>query len=88
MNPPPATDPTNATFDDGHKWRAFGVIAISLVTMVLSMSMVFVALAAIANDFGVTLGAVSWVVITQALTICAPLVQWLGYSASKRVDRV
>ena len=71
MNPPPATDPTNATFDDGHKWRAFGVIAISLVTMVLSMSMVFVALAAIANDFGVTLGAVSWVVIAQALTICA-----------------
>ena len=71
MNRPQSTDSTSSSFDDNHKWRAFGVIGISLVTMVMSMSMVFVALAAIADDFGVTLGAVSWVVIAQALTICA-----------------
>ena len=71
MNRPQSTDSTSSSFDDTHKWRAFGVIGISLVTMVMSMSMVFEALAAIADDFGVTLGAVSWVVIAQALTICA-----------------
>ena len=71
MTAPGPADSASAAFDDRHKWRAFGVIAISLVTMVMSMSMVFVALAAIADDFGVTLGAVSWVVIAQALTICA-----------------
>lgn len=66
--PPPDLEPD---FDDGHKWRAFGAIAVSFVTMVLSMSMVFVALSAIADDFGVTLRAVTWVVIAQALTISA-----------------
>lgn len=39
--------------------------------MVMSMSMVFIALESIADDFGVTLRAVSWVVIAQALTISA-----------------
>ena len=33
--------------------------------------MVFVALSAIADDFGITLRAVTWVVIAQALTISA-----------------
>lgn len=51
------------------KWKAFTAIAISFVTMVFSMSMVFVALSAIADDFGVTLRAVSWVVIVQSLVI-------------------
>ncbi|MFN0092566.1 MAG: MFS transporter [Acidimicrobiales bacterium] len=51
------------------RWRAFVAIAISFVTMVFSMSMVFVALSAIADDFGVTLRAVSWVVIVQSLVI-------------------
>ncbi len=51
------------------KWRAFTAISISFVTMVFSMSMVFVALSAIADDFGVTLRAVSWVVIIQSLVI-------------------
>ena len=36
------------------KWRAFTAIAISFVTMVFSMSMVFVALSAIAADFGIS----------------------------------
>jgi EmrB/QacA subfamily drug resistance transporter len=53
----------------GDKWKAFTAIAISFVTMVFSMSMVFVALSAIADDFGVTLRAVSWVVIVQSLVI-------------------
>jgi len=51
------------------KWRAFTAIAISFVTMVFSMSMVFVALSAIADHFEVTLRAVSWVVIVQSLVI-------------------
>ena len=37
------------------KWLAFSAIGISFVTMVMSMSMVFVALSAIADDFGITL---------------------------------
>lgn len=57
--------------DDGYKWRAFMAIAVSFVTMVMSISMVFVALSAIAAEYGVTLRAVSWVVIVQALTITA-----------------
>src|SRR5688572_19200132 len=57
--------------DDGYKWRAFAAIAISFVTMVMSISMVFVALSSIAAEYGVTLRAVSWVVIVQALTITA-----------------
>ena len=57
--------------DDSYKWKAFAAIGISLVTMVASASMVFVALSQIADDFGVTLRAVSWVVIAQGLTISA-----------------
>lgn len=66
-----ARDAQNAQPDDGYRWKAFGAIAISFVTMVMSMSMVFVALSAIAEDFGVTLRAITWVVIAQALTISA-----------------
>jgi MFS family permease len=51
--------------------KAFTAIAISFVAMVFSMSMVFVALSAIADDFGVTLRAASWVVIVQSLVISA-----------------
>lgn len=54
---------------DSYKWRAFTAIAISFVTQVMAMSMVFIALPPIADDFGITLRAVSWVVIAQALTI-------------------
>ena len=39
--------------------------------MVMSFSIVFVALNAIAEDFGETLRAVSWVIIAQSLTISA-----------------
>ena len=61
----PDTDLSN------YKWKAFAAIGVSFVTMVMSMSMVFVALSAIAADFGVSLRVVSWVVIAQALTISA-----------------
>ncbi|MCP5029821.1 MAG: MFS transporter [Actinomycetia bacterium] len=57
--------------DYTHKWRAFIALGISMVTAVMTMSMVFVALAAIADDFEVTLRAVSWVVIVEALIISA-----------------
>ncbi len=66
--PPTAAGPD---LDNSQKWRAFGAIAISFVTMVMSQSMVFVALSAIADDFGVTLRVVTWVVIAEALTISA-----------------
>lgn len=64
MRPPPERDYS-------YKWTAFIAIGISFVTQVLSQSMVFVALSDIADDFGVTLRAVSWVVVIQALTISA-----------------
>ena len=54
-----------------YKWLAFSAIGVSFVTMVMSMSMVFVALSAIADDFGITLRSVTWVVIAEALTISA-----------------
>ena len=43
-------------YNDGYKWRAFVAIAISFVTMVMSSaSMNFVALSAIAEEYGETL---------------------------------
>ena len=56
---------------DNYKWWAFSAIGIAFVTQVMSISMVFVALSAIADDFDVTLREVSWVVVAQALTISA-----------------
>lgn len=56
---------------DSYKWKAFAAIGVSLTTMVTAYSMVFVALSPIADEFDVTLGAVSWVVIVQALTVSA-----------------
>jgi len=62
-----------ALSDDTYKWRAFAAIGISFFTNVMTMSMVFVALSAIADDFGVTLRAVSWFVIVEALIISSML---------------
>ncbi|NQW16323.1 MAG: MFS transporter [Chloroflexi bacterium] len=61
----------DANPDDNYKWKAFSAIGIALVTMVMSFSIVFLALSSISDDFGVTLRAVSWVVIAQSLTISA-----------------
>jgi len=55
--------------DYSKKWRSFFPVGLSLFTTVLSMTMVFVALSAIADDFGVTLKAVSWVVIIESLVL-------------------
>ena len=71
MAPPPDTDYQPSSVDYRQRWIAFTAIGISFVTQVLSQSMVFVALSSIADDFGVTLRAVSWVVVAQALTISA-----------------
>lgn len=67
----PSADHDFVDPDDSYKWKAFGAIGLSFFTMVMTMSMVFVALSAIADDFGVTLRAVSWVVIAEALVISA-----------------
>ncbi|SVE55534.1 uncharacterized protein METZ01_LOCUS508388, partial [marine metagenome] len=56
---------------DAYKWKAFIAIGIAFFTMVASMGMVFLALAQIADTFGVTLRSASWVVIVQGLTISA-----------------
>ena len=67
------TNQAQVDLDDGYKWRAFFAIALSFFTMVMTMSMVFVALSAIADDFGVSLRSASWVVISEALVISALL---------------
>ncbi|MGY9081951.1 MAG: MFS transporter [Acidimicrobiales bacterium] len=67
------TEHIEVHLDDGYKWRAFSAIALSFFTMVMTMSMVFVALSAIADDFGVSLRSASWVVISEALVISALL---------------
>ena len=51
------------------KWLAFAAIGVAFVTNVSAMSMVFVALPSIADDFDVSLRSVAWVVIAQSLTI-------------------
>ena len=66
LNEPEVAERDPASVD---RWKAFVAIAISFVTMVFSMTMVFVALSAIADEFDVTLRAVSWVVIVQSLVI-------------------
>jgi MFS family permease len=73
------------------KWKAFGAISISFFTMVMSMSMVFLGLSAIADDFGVTLRAAQWVVIAQALTISAlmlPMGRMADIIGRKRVHLI
>ncbi len=56
-----------------YKWQAFVAIGTAFVTIVLASTMVFVLLSAIADDFGVTLRAVGWVVIIESLIISALL---------------
>jgi len=63
--------PTVSPASYAHKWRSFFPIGLSLFTNVLSMTMVFVALSAIAEDFEITLKLVSWVVIIESLVLSA-----------------
>ncbi|NQW16324.1 MAG: MFS transporter [Chloroflexi bacterium] len=67
---PVAWDPDTEP-DKNYKWKAFSAIGLSMFTMVMSFSIVFVSLSAIADDYGVTLRAVTWVVVSQSLTISA-----------------
>ncbi len=101
---PPASEATvepAPEHDDSYKWKAFTAIGIAFVTQVMSMSMVFVALSSIADDFGVSLRVVTWVVVAQALTISAlmmpmgrlaDIVGWsgstlVGCCSTRRVER-
>jgi MFS family permease len=68
---PPPTQTDQRVALDAYKWKAFIAIGISYFTQVASMGMVFLALAQIADTFGVTLRSASWVVIVQGLTISA-----------------
>ena len=54
-----------------YKWRVFAAVGLSLFTSVMSFSMTFVALAAIADDYDISLRTVSWVVIIQSVVISA-----------------
>lgn len=56
-----------------NKWRAFAAIALSFVTIVFAMSMSFLVLPSIADEFDITLRAVGWVVIIDALIVSALL---------------
>lgn len=69
----PAWDPA-APENAWYKWRAFWAVGLSLVTMVMSFSIVFLALPAIAEDFGITFKEASLLVIAQSLTVSAFMV--------------
>ncbi len=68
-----AWDPASPENSD-YKWKAFWAVGLSLVTMVMSFSIIFLALDAIATDFGVTLKQVALVVIAQSLTVSTLMV--------------
>ncbi len=68
-----AWDPA-APENDWYKWRAFWAVGLSLVTMVMSFSILFLALPAIADDFGITFKEASLLVIAQSLTVSALMV--------------
>ena len=69
----PAWDP-GAPENAWYKWRAFWAVGLSLVTMVMSFSILFLALPAIAEDFGITFKEASLLVIAQSLTVSAFMV--------------
>lgn len=64
--------------DYSRKWLAFTAIAVSYFTMVMTTTMVFVALSAIADDFGVSLRVVAWVVIAESLILSALMLPVAG----------
>ena len=69
----PVWDPA-APENAWYKWRAFWAVGLSLVTMVMSFSIIFLALPAIAEDFGITFKEASLLVIAQSLTISSLMV--------------
>lgn len=61
-----------------NKWRAFVAMALAYITSVLTSSMSFLVLPAIADDFGVTIRTVGWVVIVESLIVAAFLLPMGG----------
>ena len=54
-----------------YHWKVFWTVAIALFAMVMDFSIVFLALSSIADEFDVTLRAVTWVAIASSLTMSA-----------------
>ncbi|MDP6055163.1 MAG: MFS transporter [Dehalococcoidia bacterium] len=58
---------------DNYHWKVFWTVAIALFAMVLDFSIVFLALSSIADEFEVTLRAVTWVAIASSLVMSATM---------------
>jgi EmrB/QacA subfamily drug resistance transporter len=65
--------PATESADDNYKWKAFWTVALALFVMVMDFSITFLALSTIADEFDVTLRAVTWVVIASSLTLSAAM---------------
>lgn len=65
---------TAETAGDRYKWVAFAAVGSFLLTGVFAITAVFLSLPAIAEDFGVTLKDVSWVILIRSVTVSALLV--------------
>ena len=59
------------TLNDNYHWIVFYTVAIALFAMVLDFSIVILALPTIADQFEVSLKAVSWVIISSSLITSA-----------------
>ena len=57
----------------GYKWWAFWTVGIALFVMVMDFSVTFLALSTIAEEFQVTLRAVTWVALSSSIVITALL---------------
>ena len=65
------TTPTPEQPTDTYHWKVFWTVAIALFAMVMDFSIVSLALSSIAEEFDVTLRAVTWVAISTALVTSA-----------------
>jgi EmrB/QacA subfamily drug resistance transporter len=64
---------SSRTAEDSYKWKAFLTVGLALFVMVMDFSITFLALSTIADEFDVTLRAVTWVAIASSLTISVVL---------------
>ena len=78
----PTPRPRGPAWWQQSKWRAFVAIGPTYLIAVLATSFTFLALPAIAEEFGVTLRAVGWVVILESLLIAALLLPMGGLADS------
>ena len=65
------TTDLNGKSTGNYHWKVFWTVAIALFAMVMDFSIVFLALSSIADEFDVTLRAVTWVAIASSLTMSA-----------------